>query len=401
MPSSSRRRFLTGGIALDAARARGEKLADALAEGDEARELPRAGDTVRLETRAMACPWSVVLDPGPHDRVLHASEALDEVHRIEGMLTVYRDDSGVARLNREASQTPCAVTPELFAFLEQCRRLYDATNHAFDPAAQALILLWRDCRAAGRVPSDEEIETALQSCGMEHVRLERDENGSVVRDRSPEQADSPQIVRDGGPELREGEATGRVSFEVPGLGLNFGAIGKGYAIDRAAASLHRHEITNYLVHGGHSSLYASGEHDTQPGWPVGLKNPLFTDDSYLLLLLRDQALATSGSNIQFFRHSGKRYGHILDPRNGRPAEKLLSVSVVAPTAAEADALSTAFYVLGLEKAIECCDTHPEVGAILTAPPARGRKLSPLVCNLAREQVFPVSDEVDLQFTAAS
>ena len=87
-----------------------------------------------------------------------------------------------------------------------------------------------------------------------------------------------------------------------------------------------------------------------PGWPVGIGNPLFTEKRLGTLLLCDQAMATSGSNIQFFRHEGKRYGHILDPRTGWPVDGMLSVTVLAPSAALADALSTAFFVMGVEKA---------------------------------------------------
>jgi thiamine biosynthesis lipoprotein len=120
---------------------------------------------------------------------------------------------------------------------------------------------------------------------------------------------------------------------------------------------------------------------------VGVKNPLFTDERYATLLLRDQAMATSGSNIQYFRFQGRRYGHILDPRTGWPADELLSVTVLAPTAAEADALSTAFYVLGLEKALEYCDNHPSIGALLVPPPQQGRRLEPVVRNISDDALF--------------
>jgi thiamine biosynthesis lipoprotein len=365
MPEASRRRFLTGGVALDALREQGERVADALA--GESR-LPFAGDSVRLETHGMACPWAVVLDPGPADRTLIASDALTEVDRVERLLSVFRADSPVSQLNAAPAGEPQAAPRELLELLLTCRDLNAATSAAFDPATHALIQAWRDCRNAGRIPSPFEIEAALQSCGIAQLKLRRGD------------ADQPDTI---------------TKAAAP-LGLNFGAIGKGYAIDCIAAKLRDGGITDGLVHGGHSSVWAAGEHYGQAGWPVGLKNPLFTDESYLLLLLRDQALGTSGSNIQFFRHGGRRYGHILDPRTGWPAEQLLSVSVIAPTAAQADALSTAFYVLGLEKAVEYCHTHPQVGAILTPPVEHGRTLAPVVCNVPEEQLFRVSDAVELR-----
>jgi len=90
--------------------------------------------------------------------------------------------------------------------------------------------------------------------------------------------------------------------------------------------------------------------------------------------LRDRALSTSGSGVQFFRHGGKRYGHILDPRTGWPAEGMFSATVLAPTAAEADALSTAFYVLGVEQALAYCQAHPGIGTLLVYPSARESKV---------------------------
>ncbi len=377
MTSSSRRRLLTGGVALDALRARGEEVATAL---ESSEPLPFAGDTLRLETQGMACSWAVVLDPGAPDRALIASEALQEVQRIERWLSVYRSDSPVSQLNRSAAEAPQPIDTELCDLLALCDTLYTETAGAFDPATQGLITLWRDCRQAGRIPSSFEIEAALQTSGWGRVELHRTAGTTNVDHAEP--------------------AGGVLHFTTAGVGLNFGAIGKGYAVDQVLGHLRDAGIADCLVHGGYSSVRVSGEHYGQGGWPVGLKNPLFTEESYLLLLLKDQALGTSGSNIQFFRHGGKRYGHILDPRTGWPADRLLSVSVIAPTAAEADALSTAFYVLGLEKALEYCHTHPRVGAILTPPAEQGRGLSPVVCNLPADRVFRTSDAVDLRWSSA-
>lgn len=362
MPAS-RRDFLTGAAALDAVRQAGERTADGII--DAADRLPIAGDTVRLETRAMACPWAVILNPGPHAQVMAASDALAEVHRIEALLSVYREDTEVSQLNRAGAGEPRPVSPELFRLLAECRRLWESTGGAFDPATRALIQLWQECRRVGRIPSDPEIESARAASGMNGIELNAGSAGSAVTKRRPN------------------------------LGLDFGAIGKGYAIDRAAAVLEQAGIGDFLVHGGHSSLLARGTHSGQPGWPVGLKNPLFTDESYLTLLVRDRALGASGSNIQFFRHGGKRYGHILDPRTGWPAEGLLSVSVLAPTALEADALSTALYVLGLARAIDYCDAHSEIGAILTPPAEQGRTLRPILKNIDPAIVFPTTEDVEL------
>ncbi|MEZ6067395.1 MAG: FAD:protein FMN transferase [Planctomycetaceae bacterium] len=301
-----------------------------------------------------------------------ASDALNSVHRVDRQLSVYRETSEVSRLNNAAAAAPQVISAELAWLLRVCWDLHQSTAGAFDPAVQSVIQLWSGCRSAGRIPDSSEVAAALACCGLDKLEFEKS-------------ADDESLLEQPG--------ALRVSYKLAGVGLNFGAIGKGWGIDRAMDILRDAGLNDCLLHGGYSSLYACGEHAGQGGWPVDLKNPLFTDKAYLTLLLRDQALATSGSNVQFFRSGGKRYGHILDPRTGWPAEQLLSVSVLAPTAAEADALSTAFYVMGLEKSREYCHTHPSIGAILTPPPSRGRTLAPVLCNIPPDRVFIVSDDV--------
>ncbi|WP_437190866.1 FAD:protein FMN transferase [Planctomicrobium sp. SH527] len=362
-PSSNRRDFLTGRAAHREILHRGEQVADALAEAVKG-PPPSAQDTVRLETRAMACQWSVVMNPGPPRNVMVASDALDLVHDVEQLLTVYRPDSDVSQLNEHASNSPQFVSPELFAFLTTCRNLWEETEGAFDPTTGALIHLWKTARAANAVPDELEVRNALDNSGFQHVILNPDDES--------------------------------VYFDRPGLKFDFGAIGKGYAVDKAAAHIQGEGLSDYLVHGGHSSLMASGVHGTHLGWPVGIRSPLFTEKMYATLLLKDQAMSTSGSNVQYFRHGGRRYGHLLDPRTGWPAEGLLSVSVIAPTATLAEALSTAFYVMGLDKAVAYCHHHLEAGAILVPPPGRGRILEPVFCNLPEDQLYFEKDQPELQ-----
>jgi thiamine biosynthesis lipoprotein len=286
---------------------------------------------------------------------MRASDALAIVYSLEAQVSVYRPESELSVLNRTAADGPQPVDPNLFDLLLQCRELSVRTDGTFDAVVRSLILLWRACREAGRIPRQDEIDAALAASGISHVTFD------------------------------PAELT--IAFERPGVGFDLGAIGKGYAVDRAVRQLDEHGVPDFLIHGGLSSLFARGGHHGQPGWPVGIKNPLFTDERYATILLRDQGMATSGSNIQYFRHQGRRYGHILDPRTGWPAERLLSVTVIAPTATEADALSTALYVMGLENAVRWCDNHPGMGALLIPHPTQGRRLEPVVCNVPEEMLF--------------
>ena len=137
--------------------------------------------------------------------------------------------------------------------------------------------------------------------------------------------------------------------------------------------------TNCLLHGGQSSILARGcrlgklghaSPEKPAGWTVGIRHPLRYDRRLAEICLVDRALGTSGSGVQFFRHKGRRLGHILDPRTGQPAEGILSTTVLAPNAATADALATAFYVMGVEGALEYCRARPEVAAIIVSPARR-------------------------------
>jgi thiamine biosynthesis lipoprotein len=145
--------------------------------------------------------------------------------------------------------------------------------------------------------------------------------------------------------------------------LNFGAIGKGYALERAARQLARRGSRTALLSAGGSSVVALGPARGRP-WPVGLRDPRAHHRRWAILHLRDAALATSGSGEQFFDSGGRRYGHILDPRTGWPAEGQVAATVVASSAAEADALSTAFFIGGRALAESYCATHEHVLALI-------------------------------------
>jgi len=358
--NSNRREFLTGRILQKAIEQAGEDLADYLSEETDGFSAPAAGASVRLSTRAMATEFAVVMNPGP-GQITHASDALDMLHQLEQLMTVYRNTSEMSRVNAEASAGPVVVDNQLFEVLNQARQICLETEGGFDPSAGPLIALWRECRQEGCIPTQEQIDVCLTHTGIH--QFEYDAAAKTIQFRSPENE------------------------------LNLGGIGKGYALDVAGQFLTDQSLENWLFYGGFSSIFAKGTHNQLPGWPVGIKNPLFTSQRLGTILLQDNALSTSGSSVQHFRHKGKRYGHILDPRTGWPVAELLSVTVIAPTAALADALSTAFYVIGIEKALIYCDNHPEVGTILIPAPTQGRKLSPVIRGIPHELLFLDRDQL--------
>jgi thiamine biosynthesis lipoprotein len=156
-----------------------------------------------------------------------------------------------------------------------------------------------------------------------------------------------------------------IRFAHPGVEINLGSIGKGYALDRVAAMMRKARVPTALLNAGSSSIRALADGGSEPaGWLVGLRHPRHKEKRMALLRIRDCALSTSGHEEQFFEVNGQRYGHIIDPRSGQPSVGVTSVTVVAQSAAVSDALATAFYVGGRDLAERYCATHPEILAII-------------------------------------
>jgi thiamine biosynthesis lipoprotein len=275
-----------------------------------------------------------------------ALRALDLIQALERQLSFFKPDSDISLINRTAAEREVEVEPRLFGLLQMAMQVWRDSDGAYDLTATPLWEAWGFARRAGAIPSPEQLAEARKLVGGQWVEL--DDRRSTVR------------------------------IHRPGVRLNLGSIGKGYAVDRAVESLFNDGVTDFLVHGGYSSVaargYAAGrergagstEPDSLlrapcsglPAWKIGVKDPLREELRIGQIELHDRALGTSGAQHQSFRHQGRRYGHILDPRTGRPAEDVLAASVVAPGAAEADALSTAFYVLGPQAALDYCRKHP-------------------------------------------
>jgi len=263
-----------------------------------------------------------------------ALDALDEVERLEQVLSVFRFDSRVQYVNLTAHEEPVPLDDELFGLIEQCQQLATETDGAVDITSGPLWKVWGFARRSGQIPSDEELRTALEKVDYRWVELDK--------------------------------AAKTVRFLKPGVELNFGCVGKGFALDVAAEKLKGHNVDRFLFHGGLSSVLAVGS-----DWTVGVAHPMHIGKRLTEISLTDEALGTSGSQQQFFRHRGRRYSHIIDPRTGQPAEGVLSATVIAPTATLAELLSTAFFVMGPEKIEEYCFRNPDIAAICVLSSTKG------------------------------
>ncbi len=301
----------------------------------------------------MATTFELLLPVGHRTATALANEAFELIDQLEAQMTVYRNDSEVAEINRRAGVEAVPVEERLFELLTLAARLAKETFGAFDITSGPLIKAWGFFRREGRVPSPAERQQALDCVGMRNVELNS--------------------------ELRT------VRFRRSDAEINLGSIGKGHALDRCAELLRARGTKSALLHGGGSSVLAIGCQPGDPrGWPVGIRHPWDETRRLAVLHLRDRALGTSAATFQHFEYNKRKLGHLLDPRSGWPAEGVQSASAVAPSAAEADALATAFFVLGIDKTRSFCQQHPEIGAVLLP---NGDDAQPVVSNLAPETVL--------------
>lgn len=344
----TRRAFLQGQAAartlVDKAAQWAEKTAAALAGPELAGIVPGKTSALHLHAsrRAMACDFEVQYHGGGEATEAMIA-ALDLVERLEAQMTIYRDDSELTTINRHAAREPVAIEPRLFGLLQLAQRLHRETGGALDITTGPLSRVWGFLQRKGQLPSNDQIATAQSLVGFDQVQL------------IPE--------------------TKSIQFTTAGVEINLNAIGKGYALDRAAELLEGQGVSDFLWHGGRSSVLARGrnrirdprEKTANDGWTIGLRHPFEPEKRLAEFHLHNSALATAGSATQFFKHDGKSFGHILNPRTGWPAANLLTATAIAPTAAEADALATAFYILGPSETRKYCDRHPEVKAVLISP----------------------------------
>jgi len=277
-----------------------------------------------LARHAMRTRFELVLadeDRDAADLRAAGEEALDEITRAESLLSIYRADAVLYTVNAHAADGPVAVDGETFAFLRRCAELSAGTGGAFDPTVRPLVDLWAGASAEDRLPTDAEIDDRLALVGMTRV-VHLDEEAQTV------------------------------AFAVPGVRLDPGAVGKGWALDRARDLLRAAGVRRALLHGGTSSICTLGTPPAggEAGWRIGVQHPLRPEDLLTDLPLNDgEALGASALHGKTFYAAGRRFGHLLDPRTGRPVEHTLLAAVVTPdSATDADALSTALLVAGAE-----------------------------------------------------
>jgi thiamine biosynthesis lipoprotein len=277
------------------------------------------GTTLRIGVRA----------PDRKAGIAAIEEAFHAVRRDDSLLSTWRDDSEIMRLNRAPAGTPVVLPVELYRLLRDCQRWSRETGGAFDPGIGALVDVW-DLRRAGRIPSAAELSAARARSGIGRFSF-ADRSHSVTRSRA-------------------------------GAWIDTGAFGKGAALGSARSALRRHGIESAFLNFG-GQVLALGA-DRGADWIVPVADPARRAEPVMRLRLRGRSASTSAQSERWVEVEGRKLGHILDPRSGEPVPAWGSVTVVAKDPTLADVYSTALLVLGPERAIAWGRSRQDLGVLV-------------------------------------
>ncbi len=235
-----------------------------------------------------------------------------DLQAYERIMSRFDPESPASDLNRRAAETPVQPPDELWEILSLCRDYWKRTHGAFDITLRPLNDLWREHLGRGEQPSAKALEQARAQTGFE--RLLFDETAHTVR------------------------------FQDKGIGIDLGGFGKGFALERLAGSLRAQGVEQAFLSFGESSITVLGSHPHGPSWPVGIANMFQPSETVHAFHLSDASLSSSGTAPSNCIGGPRAFGHIVDPRNGRPIQGYRSMSVASPSGIEAEVLSTALLV---------------------------------------------------------
>jgi thiamine biosynthesis lipoprotein len=267
------------------------------------------------------------VDPKTAEKAVEA--AFQEVERINRLMSHYRPDSEVSQISRHAGEKEVRVSPETLAVIEQALYFSRLSGGAFDITIGPVFRLWNF--REGKIPDGEELRENLKRVDYKRIRVDRSRSTVYLDD--------------------------------PRMELDLGAIAKGYAVDRAGEVLKKRGVENFLVNAG-GDLRVAGRKEKEIPWTIGIQHPRLPSDLIVKVQSKNAGIATSGDYEKYFLKDGERYHHILVPSSGLPARECQSVTILAPTAMEADALATTVFVLGPGKGFALIEEMPNVHALI-------------------------------------
>jgi thiamine biosynthesis lipoprotein len=262
------------------------------------------------------------------------SKSLAEIRRLEAIMTTWRPDSEISRVNAGAGKTAVTVSPETLAVIEKSVWMSQHSEGVFDITFEAMHGLWKfDQDLEENIPPLADVERARKLIDFRKIKIDHDAR--------------------------------TVMLEKPGMRMSLGGIAKGYAVDAAAQVLRNEGLTAFFVQAG-GDLFVQGRKPDGSAFRVGVRDPRGKDqtDFFAMLEVVDHAFSTAGDYERGFVKNGRRYHHIIDPRTGFPATASRSVTIWAPDAFTADAIDDAVFILGPKKGLELVESLPDTGAVI-------------------------------------
>jgi thiamine biosynthesis lipoprotein len=266
--------------------------------------------------------------------------AIAEISRIEALISSWKPTSQTSNINKNAGIAAVQVSDELFSLIQRALQISNLTDGAFDISYASMDRLWKYDGSMTQMPSKEAIRKSVAKVGYENIITDPQSNTVFLKNK--------------------------------GMKIGFGAIGKGYAADKAKKLLISNGVSGGIINAS-GDINSWGSKPSGSSWQVAITNPLNKNKAFAMLPIKD-AVVTSGNYEKYVTFNSRRYSHIIDPRSGYPTQGIISVTVFAPKAELADALATSVFVMGVQtgidrinqlKAIECV-IITETGSIITS-----------------------------------
>jgi len=266
--------------------------------------------------------------------------AISEISRIEALISSWKTTSETSNINKNAGVSPVKVSKELFNLIQRALQISNLTDGAFDISYASMDKLWKYDGSMTQIPSKEAIKKSVAKVGYKDIIVDPQNSTVFLKNK--------------------------------GMKIGFGAIGKGYAADKAKKLLISNGVSGGIINAS-GDINSWGSKPSGSSWQVAITNPLNKNKAFAMLPIKD-AVVTSGNYEKYVTFNSRRYSHIIDPRTGYPSQGIISVTVFAPKAELADALATSVFVMGVEtgidrinqlKAIECI-IITDTGTIITS-----------------------------------
>ena len=254
--------------------------------------------------------------------------AINEINRIENLISSWKESSQTSSINKNAGIAPVKISEELFGLIQRALQISKLTDGAFDISYASMDKLWKYDGSMTQMPSKEAIKKSVAKVGYKNIIIDPKNNTVFLKNK--------------------------------GMKIGFGAIGKGYAADKAKKLLISNGVSGGIINAS-GDINSWGSKPNGSSWQVAITNPLNKNKAFAMLPIKD-AVVTSGNYEKYVTFNSRRYSHIIDPRTGYPSQGIISVTVFAPKAELADALATSVFVMGVQtgidrinqlKAIEC------------------------------------------------